>query len=278
MGSSICCRRPRSATLRNGVAIILSAFLGVLPCPSAAADPCLAAAEHAALARDVPLPLMLAIARVETGRREDGGVTSWPWVLNVAGRGIWAESRQEALATARRLVADGALGFDIGCFQINHRWHGDAFPSLEEMIDPVENADYAARFLSELHQETGDWLAAAGLYHSRTPGLAEEYRRLVIRAMARDGFMTNPMPFATRTPSAGAAAADSSNDTAQTTSPPGPLIVRASKAGRLTRILPSMHMVTGSSGYFNSSVALPRNKSRLRRQAVQVVSDPAPVE
>ena len=41
----------------------------------------------------------------------------------------------------------GARSFDVGCFQINYRWHGDAFASLEEMFDPLVNTRYAARFL-----------------------------------------------------------------------------------------------------------------------------------
>jgi hypothetical protein len=47
------------------------------------------------------------------------------------------------------------------------------------MFDPLENARYAARFLAELQQETGDWMAAVGAYHSRTPELAAAYRSRV---------------------------------------------------------------------------------------------------
>jgi len=64
---------------------------------------------------------------------------------------------------------------DLGCFQINLRWHGRAFDTLDQMLDPARNARYAARFLAALHDETGDWTAAAAAYHSRTSDHARAY-------------------------------------------------------------------------------------------------------
>ena len=78
----------------------------------------------------------------------------------------------------------GRRNIDIGCFQINHRWHGDRFGSVADMFDPLINARYAAAFLAELHSRTGDWLLAVGAYHSGTPGLAERYRAKVAEIWA----------------------------------------------------------------------------------------------
>ena len=47
------------------------------------------------------------------------------------------------------------------------------------------NALYAARFLDTLRTGTGDWLAAAGAYHSQTAVLNADYRRRVA-ALWRD--------------------------------------------------------------------------------------------
>ena len=58
------------------------------------------------------------------------------------------------------------------------------FASLADAFDPEENADYAARFLRQLYAETGNWTAAAGLYHSRTPLLAASYRQAVALRLA----------------------------------------------------------------------------------------------
>ena len=61
--------------------------------------------------------------------------------------------------------------------QVNLQMHPDAFASLDAAFDPAANADYAARYLRELHAEAnGDWNVAVGLYHSHTPYLAAEYR------------------------------------------------------------------------------------------------------
>lgn len=64
---------------------------------------------------------------------------------------------------------------DIGCFQINSRWHGAAFTSVDQMFDPVENALYAARYLRRLHAEMGSWSAAIAAYHSRDPVRGQAY-------------------------------------------------------------------------------------------------------
>jgi hypothetical protein len=46
------------------------------------------------------------------------------------------------------------------------------------------NVDYAARFLHSLYGETGDWMQAAGAYHSRTPDKAAIYLTSLRRNVA----------------------------------------------------------------------------------------------
>ena len=101
----------------------------------------------------------------------------WPWAVNLEGKGFWFDNEAQARAYVARVFEAGARSFDIGCFQINYRWHGHRFASLEAMFDPDQNAAYAARFLRELHAEYGSWTAAAGAYHSRTATLATAYAR-----------------------------------------------------------------------------------------------------
>ena len=136
---------------------------------------CDKAAKVAALETDVPESVLLAITRTETGRSKNGILEPWPWALNVEGKGIWLASSSEALDHAKSLLHQGIKNFDVGCFQINFRWHGAQFSSIEEMFDPTENARYAAQFLSELFETTGDWSKAAGTYHSRTTKYAARY-------------------------------------------------------------------------------------------------------
>ncbi|WP_328801805.1 lytic transglycosylase domain-containing protein [Pseudoroseicyclus tamaricis] len=137
---------------------------------------CDAAAARAAESTGVPLAVLRTITRTETGRGRGGTLQPWPWTVNAAGEGRWFDSRAEALAWARSKAEAGARNFDVGCFQINYRWHGQNFPSIDAMFDPAENALYAARFLAGLHGELGDWTAAAGAFHSRTETHASRYR------------------------------------------------------------------------------------------------------
>lgn len=136
---------------------------------------CDRAAQRAAQAEGVPLDVLRAITRVETGRALDGALRPWPWTVNREGKGYWFASAVEAKSYVFDIFKSGVRSFDVGCFQINYRWHGKAFRSIDAMFDPDENATYAARFLTELYAELGSWPAAAGAYHSRTQHHAAAY-------------------------------------------------------------------------------------------------------
>ncbi|MFC3118839.1 transglycosylase SLT domain-containing protein [Jhaorihella thermophila] len=162
---------------------LLVAMLAAIIAPAEAAPDartravCDRAANRAARQYGVPADVMLALTRTETGRAGPDGLYPWPWTVNLQGKGFWFDSAEEVRAFVRRSIRRGALSFDVGCFQINYKWHGDAFASVEDMIDPWKNATYAARFLAELHRELGDWTQAAGAYHSRTARHAKRYVR-----------------------------------------------------------------------------------------------------
>ncbi len=101
------------------------------------------------------------------------------------GIGRWFDTQEQAYSYALEKKREGARSFDVGCFQINYRWHGDQFASLREMFDPEANAIYAANFLKKLFAETGDWREAAGAYHSRTEEHAAKYRSRFSRIYAQ---------------------------------------------------------------------------------------------
>ncbi|OWY02616.1 hypothetical protein B6V75_12065 [Thioclava sp. F1Mire-8] len=154
---------------------------------SAAGQPqlCEAAAKQASRESDVPYAVLMAISLNETGRKGAGGFQPWPWTVNMEGAGHWFDSRDLALAYVFKEFKRGARSFDIGCFQINFKWHGQHFSSIEDMFDPLTNARYAARFLKSLYAETGDWTKAAGVYHSRTPKYARRYSERFARLHAK---------------------------------------------------------------------------------------------
>ena len=140
------------------------------------ADLCRDAAFAAANDYGIPPKVLLAITLTETGRSTAGNLQPWPWAINHAGEGAWYATQAEALAAIERLTAEGQRNFDVGCFQLNHRWHAGGFRSAQEMIDPARNADYAARFLLDKYAATQDWGLAAAAYHSGTPEYAAQYQ------------------------------------------------------------------------------------------------------
>lgn len=156
----------------GGLVAGLAVPLGAAPDPSSLCD---AAAQRASEATGVPLKILMAITRVETGRDDGSGLRPWPWAINRAGEGAWYETADQAIAAASAALDEGARNLDLGCFQLNHRWHGDAFPSLAAMFDPDTNADYAARFLVQLYADKGNWADAVSAYHSGTEEYATAY-------------------------------------------------------------------------------------------------------
>ena len=157
---------------------VLLALAGPVRAADTAEDPselCERAIINGARRGGVPVEVLHAVALNETGRKEEGRLRAWPWAINREGQGYWFKTYEEALAFARQSLAEGRTSFDVGCVQINYRWHGRAFPSLEAMFDPEWTATYGAQFLRTLYEERGDWSAAAGAYHSLTPELARKY-------------------------------------------------------------------------------------------------------
>ena len=165
--------------MRQWTAALALAGMMAMPGPVAADDAshlCSAAADRAARETGVPRALLRAVMTAESGRGDlGGGLRPWPWALNVEGQGHWPATEDAALAMVDGFLREGRNSIDIGCFQINLRWHGRAFNSAAEMIDPDRNAAYAAEFLLDLYRETGSWREAAGAYHSRDPARAEAY-------------------------------------------------------------------------------------------------------
>ena len=84
----------------------------------------------------------------------------------------------------------GAKFIDIGCMQINHRFHGADFRSLSEMFDPARNVDYAANFLKALKAQEGSWTLAVARSNPGpgNPAAEKTYVCSVIRNMIASGF------------------------------------------------------------------------------------------
>lgn len=160
---------------------------------------CRDAAQAAADQYGIPRDVLLAITITETGRNQAGTMQPWPWAINHAGEGAWYATEAEALAAIEGLTAKGLRNFDVGCFQLNHRWHAGAFKSAEDMINPARNAVYAARYLQGKYADTQDWGLAAAAYHSGTPEFASKYQarfEAVLASLTPDALQTGTITVA----------------------------------------------------------------------------------
>ncbi len=134
--------------------------------------------------RDIPAHLLGAIALVESGRAAPGQweISAWPWTVMAQGKGRYLPSKQAAIEEVEKLRKQGVRNIDVGCMQVNLKYHPDAFTDLEEAFDPAANVAYAATFLRALRDELGSWSKAVAHYHSATPARHVRYRTKVFAA------------------------------------------------------------------------------------------------
>ena len=192
--------------LKAPILIVLSVGASVLPaCAQSESGDLPAMCDHAAVqaakATGVPISVLKAISLTETGRKYQGAFRPWPWTVNMEGAGKWFGTQDEAQAYVDENFQRGARSFDVGCFQINYKWHHEAFTSIEQMFEPLANALYAAEFLKSLYAEKGSWGAAAGAYHSRNAQYADGYQarfeKIRARFSAEDGQPLPDVPIST---------------------------------------------------------------------------------
>lgn len=158
-----------------------------LPCaartpPEAA---CAAQTEHHNRQAGFPPHMLTAISLVESGRwnKAIGARIAWPWTVTTGNDGRFFDTREQALAHIAALRAKGVTNIDVGCMQVNLHFHGKAFRSIEEALDPASNVAYAVVFLNRLYGETRSWARSMTAYHSRTPVHAERYAGKLLSAL-----------------------------------------------------------------------------------------------
>ena len=116
---------------------------------------------------ELPENILLSISRVESGyQKVDGIIRAWPWTLNAGGDSAYFKTKKAALNSLKKRIESGVTNIDVGCMQINYRWHNKFFSNLGDMINPIKNVDYGARFLKKLFQRHGSWEKAVKYYHS----------------------------------------------------------------------------------------------------------------
>lgn len=157
-------------------AAISSAATGLA---SAAANPCEPEILRAADRYGVPVGILYAVGLTETGKK--GSLQ--PNALNIEGKAVFPKNTTEALAAFEAARSEGKTLIDLGCMQINHRYHAAEFRSVRDMLDPRRNVDYAARFLVSLHSRHESWSMAVARYHAG-PNNDPAQKRYVCRVIA----------------------------------------------------------------------------------------------
>jgi hypothetical protein len=176
------------STIAVGCRWLAALALVVAAClDPAAAGPvdgvCAALARQAERAEGIPAGLVEAVALAESGRWSaiEGTTRPWPWTVTAGSESYFLASKPEALRKVHELRREGRSNIDVGCMQINLGYHGDAFASLAEALEPAANVAYGAQFLRQLRDETESWARATARYHSRHPQRGQAYREKVYR-------------------------------------------------------------------------------------------------
>ncbi len=143
---------------------------------------CADEARRLEIQENIPKLLLTAVTHTETGRRGPNGrrIMSWPWTLHADGRSLRFNSKADAVKAVRALMARGINVIDVGCMQVNLRYHPHAFTSVEEALDPAANLAYAVAYLKKLKNRHNGWPAAIQHYHSGNKAVNVRYRRKVL--------------------------------------------------------------------------------------------------
>lgn len=109
----------------------------------------------------------------------------WPWTVNIEGQGYFFDSKHQAIDFVKKQINQGKANIDIGCMQINLKYHPQAFRSIEEAFSPYFNVRYAAIFLRSKYEELTNWHTAIAHYHSANPDLGIPYKDDVIQIASK---------------------------------------------------------------------------------------------
>lgn len=169
------------STIRIAAAFSFSVLAG-----QALANACEQEILRAADRYDIPAGILYAVGLTETGRKG----SMQPYALNIAGTAVFANSPAEAERRFNDARRSGIRLIDLGCMQINYRWHGEKFASVGQMLEPARNVDYAARFLLELKARHTSWSMAVARYHAGPDNDPAQKRYIcrVISNMVATGF------------------------------------------------------------------------------------------
>ena len=133
--------------------------------------------------KEIPAGLFYAVALAESGKTVSaiGGRRPWPWTLNIAGEGVYFNSRWEAWRALDESLRAGQDSVDIGLMQVNWHFHQARLGNTWLALDPTHNLSVGADILKDCYRRRRDWWASVGCYHSPSDqARAQRYRARVV--------------------------------------------------------------------------------------------------
>jgi len=128
---------------------------------------CKANIERTAKDLDVSGEVLKAIAQVESDYN--------PYAVNFEGKSFIFDNRSDALKFVKGKLAMGKKSIDVGCMQINLKYHPTAFEHLEDAFVADKNVAYGAKYLKKLYMQEHNYGKAIALYHASEKQYQKNY-------------------------------------------------------------------------------------------------------
>ena len=130
---------------------------------------------------DIPKGLLKAIGLTESGRYiNKSKFVIWPWTINTNKKSLFFDTKKQMHKFLMHEIKNGNLDLDVGCMQINLKWHGKHFKKISDAVDPKINISYATSFLYKLKSDFKTWNEAIKRYHSSKPSKNIRYHKKVL--------------------------------------------------------------------------------------------------
>ncbi len=124
---------------------------------------------------DIPKGLLVSIGKAEAIRKIKNKFVIWPWTINHAGRSMFFDNKKQMKNYVYKNLKKDDFNIDVGCMQINIKWHKNNFKKISDMFEVNPNVSYAASFLQQLKNKHGSWDKAIKHYHSSDPQKNKPY-------------------------------------------------------------------------------------------------------
>jgi len=132
-------------------------------------DSCEKTIESIELQTNIPKGLLLGIGKAEAIRKINNKYIIWPWTINHAGKSMFFDTKKQMRNYVSKNLKKNDFNIDVGCMQINIKWHKNNFKKIADMFEVSPNISYAASFLLQLQNKHGSWDKAIKHYHSSDP-------------------------------------------------------------------------------------------------------------